>query len=640
MVLSPEQTGLRVTGRGSRGSRTSVTILPSALMLLIFFVTPMIPLISYAQDTPMGSDAGNDGTTYTVTYVNNYDQSQLDGIQNGSTEQDSLTVIYRGQAIAEYNPQFWNKCITGDVGKGDEPRNWFTMPEYDDINNTSTLVFVGWTYYEGWQEIDGGFGIATEWYNTEGNVVDPGDTIRFDEGDSTTLYAMWANINNLFFADDYIWGDPNKLGYSPGIIASEPISFDDGCKYTNIVVLTRNVILGNNSTTGYILSLSSDAAVGFTIRSMSGNEYLSICGDPGDDWSNDYYVAFTEVDLILDNIGLVGHGYEDRPAYGLFANGNQVIIGANVSVQKRLDIYAGSWEGYRESDGRTDLRIFSGDFSNIYGASYVEESESFNVVLAGEASVNNVYGGGYDAVVTADLPISIHVIGATVRGDIHLGGRDVDVPYASDVGTSGREQDATVIISDATVSGSIYLGGRDEQGSDGSAHMYASDIHLDVYNSQVAESIHGGGQNAGTSCETLSIRIVGSTVGTSGSADTGVFGEGAVSATAGDVDIEICSGSTICGAILGNGGAISILGCDQSSGLLSIGDASTLTLEDSSIVVHGPGYSLSDIGSLILNDGRPGGQCARRRWHRDPGTGGKGLRLDERGGQRYLQHHL
>ena len=36
-------------------------------------------------------------------------------------------------------------------------------------------------------------------------------------------------------------------------------------------------------------------------------------------------------------------------------------------------------------------------------------------------------------------------------------------------------------------------------------------------------------------------------------------------------------------------------------GLLSIGDASTLTLEDSSIVVHGPGYSLSDIGSLILN---------------------------------------
>ena len=569
MVRSPEPIVSKTMGRGSHSGRTLAAILPSVLMLLILLMTSMIPLITYAQDTSMDSDAGDDGETYTVTYVNNYDQSQLKGIQNGSTAQDSLTVTYHGQAIAEYNPQFWNTCITGDVDGGVKPRNWFTMPDYNEIENTKTMVFVGWTHHEGWQDIEGGFGIASDWYNTEGNVVDPGDIIRFDEGNSTTLYAMWANINNLFFADDYIWGDPNKLGYSPDIFTGEPISFDDGCKYTNIVVLTRNVILGHNSTTGYILSLSSDATVGFTIRSMSGDEYLSICGDLDDDWSNDHYVAFTKVDLIIDNIGLVGHGYEDRPAYGLFANGNQIIIGANVSVQKRLDIYAGSWEGYEESDRRTDLRIFSGNYSNIYGASYIEASESFNVVLAGEASVNNIYGGGYDAVVTVELPISIHVIRATVRDDIYLGGRDVDDSNSSDVGTEGREHGLSLIVSDAAVGGSIYIGGQDERGQDGRAHLYASTIHLEVYGSKIGDSIWGGGRNAGTSCDELRILIVGSTVGTDGGADSGVFGEGTRYATAGVVGIDIRSGSSIHGLIRGNGGPIGIHGCDQSSGLLS-----------------------------------------------------------------------
>lgn len=540
--------------------------------------------------------------TYTVTYVNNYDQNKLEGVVNENTDPDSLTVTYQGYAVAEYNPQFWSTCMTGKPVKA--PEDWFTIPSYDQ-GNTNTYVFAGWTEDENWQDHWSG----TDSPGYKDSLIDPGDRLDFNDGNEKTLYAMWSNITGLHRVTDIVAGAPNRLGDD----YNDPPNFDSGNKYTNIVLVDGALYYGGN-TTAYWTTLSAESTAGFTLRSEGGGSYLSVCGDPEEDWENSYFYMFTGVDIIIDNIRLIGHGYErDMPAYGIVAGGNQVIIGANVTVEKAIDIYGGSYQDWNITDDRTDVRMFSGTFNNIYGSSYQDNDASSNVVVAGVSSVYSVYGGGHDGSVSSDAVIHVNVVGGEVRGSVYGGSRSIDPEagfWEQNHGSGKVQATISLIVADgAQIRGSVYGGGLNQYSPEDSADYAPVDspkVSISVFYSDVDGSVYGGGLNADLRTDELMIVIDDSSIGTAGATVTGVFGGGHGSLTTADTGISLSSGGPIIGEIDANGGDVSFTGYVQTEGSLEcIRDVGSLEVGRSHIVLDGDdsGNSLDDIQSVSLTGG-------------------------------------
>ena len=367
----------------------------------------------------------------------------------------SMTVTYYGTAVAEYNPEYWSGNLVGDGSANQwtgpsttishelridwdgvtlvESRNvTYTLPELisswslvsidggelESEPNSKTITIVrdkGWASYSSGtlvlsvnveiNKVFGGWKSSTD----DAEIIDPGKELSLDV---EHLYVNWITPDLFFFHENGAWhldaGGDSNVDHSDAIrtygsIDDGTAAYQDGRSGPSMYSTRYDV-----DTTLDTPSLSTG-----TYRSISGNGTIvvSVFHDPwiGDDY---YDISSISGDVVIDNIRLRGsegnsssHGTEGS----MYANGNLLIIGTGVecgltSNGAGVQINGGWNSGNHGSsaDARaTDVRIFSGTFSNVFGGSYGGSIKGIaNVTILGGRVTDTVYGGSYDGSVT------------------------------------------------------------------------------------------------------------------------------------------------------------------------------------------------------------------------------------------------
>lgn len=441
-----------------------------------------------------GSKAvGYSGSTSTVSY------------QYGELESDSVKVLYYGTPIAEYSPEGWEGYITGETGNK-SPTN-IKGPEVTVTEITVSFhITIGYnlgnsvrihlpgeiTYLEtnnplvSLQNGDldirrlGGVGYDANvtvtlktnyqtnlvfggWIADDGTEYDPGEPI---DSDDTFLKAKWImpdqHIRDFDVEGntDYNYQDVYGLP-SSYIIYGEPYNCASSVRY--VYSGTEYHDTDNSSMYSrivHVVNRSQDET------NWTAGTYRGVGSDSGFDVSG---AITTTGGVILENVTLRGNysqGTTQIDDRGIFACGNDIIIGTNVSTEGYVQVYGG-WRNNSVSndDTQTHVVIFDGTFSNVVGGSDGSESgaiPSTFVNITGNASVMEaVIGGSISGKVNDTTTV---IVSGNARVDSQTyNGSILEAGFSTVIG-GGRTGDVTT--TDVTITGnakvfSVQGGGRE-----------------------------------------------------------------------------------------------------------------------------------------------------------------------------------
>ena len=400
-----------------------------AVLLLTLSVLPMIGV--YAPEAE-----GYDGESHNVVYHPGY-PGYIDIDYNDTTTPGNLEIKYFGTPISEYNPQFWTDAnkyrgyINGDIQNG-TLTNWYGIKQYLEY---STVVFSGWFVSDSAGNITG----------TE--PVDPGEDLSdfvVQSDGKIHLTAQWSYITNI----DY----------------NSSQSYTSGNKYTNIILLSRDVYLDNGSSN---VTIRSNTTNGGSIHTVFLNGQLQMGSS-----------------VILDNVKLWGNGKTTtQDSSGLYASPNStLIVGTNVSTSEGdgsyVQIVGGpSSDWYWGDCSYTDVRVFSGTYSNIVGGGtdgYTGTITSTSIVMAGTTSVlEAVWGASIKGETETSKVLivngSINALGYDENGDLRQG-------FSTIIGGSryGNAGNTEVTITGLSEVFAAQGGGRDTKSYTTNSHVVVS----------------------------------------------------------------------------------------------------------------------------------------------------------------------
>ncbi len=308
---------------------------------------------------------GYEGDKITINYHPFKDTApRVNSTYNNTTIPSSITVTYYGAvASTEYNPQLWSNDLSQGgsevLTQVSDLTTWYSIKEYAA---NLTYVFTGWV-------------------DDNGRSYDPGDIIKSSDvtGETFDLYATWRLLNRHSTSVPYNWSD--------------------GTPYTNLVV-------------GPTITASSSGTRingNYTLRNCTINVssgYLNI-----------------NKDTIIDNTTITGtkgrdnHGAGD---YGIFANGNKLILGSMVkgtqngsSEASFAQIFGGSKTSTLTKS--TELIIHSGTFSNVVAGSQagtingnatliVKDVNILDTLTAGVKDTTYITGSTYIYATALNMP--------------------------------------------------------------------------------------------------------------------------------------------------------------------------------------------------------------------------------------------
>lgn len=433
----------------------------------------------------------------------------------------SVPITYYGTAVAEYNPEYWDGYFVGKVGDYEDgywkgplttisheltiewdggwirtgaERITIQLPDYTKswtmnqinggrlVSNSSQSITIEKDSYSDWGvnyyysgsltisitfEINKVFG---GWIDSIGNPVNPGDVLLVD-----SLYVNWITPDLHVYDDLRDW--VISLNHS-----------DDFGDYSDNIRTYHSMERGNHSVwyqdgrdAASLYSTIYDVDSELSAPSLSTGTYRSITGNGTivvsySDWRGWHHSTLSG-DVILDNIRLVGS--EDNPVshggeHALYANGNLLIIGTGVNTTT-----TSSGQGVQINGGaqnsdvaKTDVRIFSGTYSNVFGGCYNGNVGTSNnvgtssVTILGGRVTDTVYGGCQSGDVTETRVL---IVGGEVYDDsspkYSLGS---DGSYQTVVGASrnsGTVTESNVIVSNLGKVFAVQGGGRSASGT-------------------------------------------------------------------------------------------------------------------------------------------------------------------------------
>lgn len=441
-----------------------------------------------------------------------------------------------------------------------------------------------------------GLVVFNGWHGSDGKEYDPGEIIR--PSSDLVLTAQWDKAIVRYVNGRWSWGNDGTTADQAARRISDVIDdFTGSSKYTNILVICGNV------------DISGSLAKDLTITNQ----------DPGGS-------SHTGTLTITDNLTLGGGTYwhdlslaantytrnNVEKVYGVFAQGNPLVVGENVtSTDYCVNLFGGYQTGSHSYSSKVILQ--SGSFKTAFGG-----NEGGNVTgntslqLSGSAVVGLAFGAcwcwsGNNSTVSGNTEILMSgnskaaVVaggnrssdGNAVTGKAHImigGHARVEDPSGTvikdgevgwDVGefvagsgadactsdSSGNVQGGVLIEirENAYVAGNVFGGSGDSWGGSGSsaeqkAYVGTSgDMEILVTGSaQIGQSVYGGGNNR--SCRGSSIVTV------SGNAQIGenVYGGGSNGGVSGSSSVSI-SGGKVTGSVYGGGNAGDIGGTSQVS---------------------------------------------------------------------------
>ena len=597
-----------------------------------------------------------------TTWANTNNPESYDGdeyaIEYNSGSGQSVILNYYGTPIAEYNPEYWSAGTVGstngtiiDWNSTEESEttdlyiviNWpgatlagissFTVSFIDDRANRFTISNVevsdnsnsngasyninlisngyeasitkrsiGLGYLSGYlvfkvtlelnSKIFGG------WTDTNGNPVDPGDRIE----NISKLGVNW--IYPSIFYDSYIdTTDQREVSCFIGSYCP----YDQRNDYDVLDVNNQDSLKYSR-----IYTFNSDSA----FEDMSVGTYRSFESYVGNIGGYKPTVRVNSADVngevLIDNLHLIGNedGFNSHGRdTALYADGSLLILGTNIdcgSVSDRQGVQINGGRSSGDTDD-TDLRVFSGTYSNIFGGSNSGNiTGSTNVVIAGATITDTVYGGSMRGDVTETNVLIVKgdvcdesdwnsdgtinqnyrtVIGGsrfsgtvgesnvTISGTatvfaVQGGGRSSgefvfnegswwdDPYYTNNIGTKTTETNV-VVSGSSTVVYMVCGGVTDGRFHPDSSYYPVENSHVIIRDSPTVNDVYGGGWDTynnpvGYSTRSTSVIIEGGTI--KGSVYGGGF-RGSIGSSGSEgqaVSIEI-SGGTIQGSVYGGG---------------------------------------------------------------------------------------
>ena len=490
-----------------------MALIMSALMLAVIAV----PLMYSGPHDVYAVDSGAHDVTY------HYDDNDIAG----------TVVTYYGVATAEYNPEYWNGYFVGegnsDNWKGPTTKltkeltiSWeggnslwesassgFSIKLPDCVESwnivsvsggqvvvsdfTSKTITInknnngsswGGTEYAGGSaiinltiKINKVFG---GWADSKGNPINPGDVLNVDD-----VYATWVTPDVHLYDDIRDW-----------VISLD--RNDSNGDYSDNIQIYHTVGRGNHSvwyqdgrdaaslySTIYNVNSEQDAPslTTGTYRSITGNGEIVVSYSSRGWWYHSTLSGY----VILDNIRLVGS--EDNPVshggeHALYANGNLLIIGTGVNTTTTSSGHGVQINGGAQNSdvAKTDVRIFSGTYSNVFGGCYNgdvgtssdedvgtssdEDVGTSSVTILGGRVTDTVYGGCQSGDVNETRVL---IVGGEVYDDsspkYSLGS---DGSYQTVVGASrnsGTVTESNVIVSNLGKVFAVQGGGRSASGT-------------------------------------------------------------------------------------------------------------------------------------------------------------------------------
>lgn len=420
-----------------------------AVLLLTLSVLPMIGV--YAPKAE-----GYEGESYNVVYHPG-NPGNIDINYNDTTTPGNLEIKYFGTPISEYNPQFWTDTseyrgyINGEIQNG-TLQNWYRINQYV---NDQTVVFTGWYISD-----SSGNVVGTE-------PIDPGTdlTSRFSENDVIHLVATWDTANVKYYNDDV-----------------SSFGFNGGTKYTNIAVLTGDTHFRYSGINQRWENNISNCTIRSDVNSNYNLELRTYR-------SGDIYVYANHLSLdghvIIDNVTLYGSSYgvtnnpTSQTENGLYAGGNTLILGTGIECTRNpyVQVFGGS---YSSSPSKTDVRIFSGTYSNVIGGSE---------------------DGANDTIGTVNL---------TILGDTNV----IEAVWGASISSGSTVNTTNILIAGGTVNEKGYTTDQTIPGGfstvvGGSRSGNVGTTNVEVTGDAVVFAVQGGGREPGTNTTTANVTISG-----------------------------------------------------------------------------------------------------------------------------------
>ena len=458
--------------------------------------------------------------------ISGYDEmAKLTGNSNIQIEADLSTEVYGGGniSVAEGNTYI-------NIEKGTHTGDIYGGGNLGIINGTTNVNINDGTQnrvFGGGNQAEVTNSIVTVNGGTTSEIYAGGNAASVT---STKTYVNGGNITKLF-------GGSN----TQGDVTTSEIQVDGG--------ITQNIYGGNNQggTTetsniqinkGTIVDVygGGDQALSTTSNiTTTGGKINNIYGG-----GNQAGVTTTNITTNGGNIGTVfGGSNKSGNVTTSYITTND---GENESIIET--VYGGNNQGGTTST--TNVTINGGGVNNVYGGGNQAVTNETNVNINGQV-IKNVFGGGNQAGVNTNT--NVKLTGATVGDNVYGGGNEGTVT-----------QNTNVNVKNSILKNSLYAGGNGT-----SAIVYGNvNVTMEGFN-QITNSVFGGGNQAATGTEETNnsqstVNIVGGTIGKNvyGGANTSVvygttqtnIGYDAV----GNTDLEI-GDINIGGTVFGGGEA-------------------------------------------------------------------------------------
>ena len=277
-------------------------------------------------------------------------------------------------------------------------------------------------------------------------------------------------------------------------ISAEGNDENAGTESAPVATLNKAISLAKSGDTievvGTIKYHTGENESGHSVVGSSNGKTLTVTGGEID-FTNIKHLSLKE-DITFDNITLT---FTDSKY--LFAWGNDVTINENVTVNGKINVYAG---GFQSSTGGTNITLLAGNYASIYGASheakYIINGDT-NITLGGNVTADVVYGGSSvvngDTHVTVGGSADVKTIcgaGGTVNGDTYVVVKDNANPNSNPSDNSHN-------------GGGYYIYGNGNGNVTGSTHVYFMD------NAKAGYVVGGTSSTSGSVGGTANVYIMG-----------------------------------------------------------------------------------------------------------------------------------
>ena len=550
----------------------------SAVAVVALLIVPMMLMFS--------------GVLIGVDPVEAVDDGAREITYHDPVSDEKVTLTYYGTAVAEYNPEYWsNQTVVGQINS--ESLEAWVGPEVDysnipisvtinlswdiafGLNNKTTVVFPNGTVTEPSKDIS--INKDSSQVDSSQVTIDRYHNFDINKPNSGTVHVNYAGISGLIVNKVFGGWTTQKNGgtpYSPGEEIPADVT-DLYVKWIEPDLFFKGLDVGDSKNATYVASENVTPYCPYDERNSSSraenpssNSYSKIYSVNGNisgtlsegtyrsaeaingptnnvDWSGSISTSESEIDsnygpVLIDNINLIGtenSGNSHGSDQALYANGKTLIIGTGVtcgltSQGKGVQINGGSKNG--ESISNTDVRIFSGTYSTIFGGSNTGTiTGTTNVTILGGTITDTVYGGSRG---TQDNPLDGGVTNTRV---LVVGGEIFDSSnekykfnqnYQTIVGGSRFSGD--VVSTDVTIShlGKTYAvqgGGR----HGANTHVDNANVTIsgkaEVYYLVCGSVTDGNDSNSDAAVESSTVTIRhAAEIGSKSSTEGGVFAGG------------------------------------------------------------------------------------------------------------------